>query len=133
MQSMRLENFFTSMRHCLFVLLFSLMRCTDENEIKENINCGYGGETILELKNEPVLIREVDEQFFFWVESGLELNSEYLMDTIYLLKPCNLSSDFQTHGQYVLVSGKVMDNPPYSSHSNYTDFFIEDIKRIYIR
>jgi len=95
--------------------------------------CGYGGETILELKDEPVLIREVDDQFFFWVETGLELNSDYLMDTIFFLKPCNLSSDFRIDSVYATVSGEVMDNPPYSSHSNYTDFFIKDIRKIYIR
>ena len=108
------------------VLLLVILFSCGENE---EADCGSGEETILTLNNKEAAIQESGGQFFLYFEAGIETDSERLMETIHLLLPCNLQEQFKEDGLEVRVSGEVKENPGYSSHTNYTDFFITKIAR----
>ena len=64
-----------------------------------------------------------------YFEEGIRIDSPTLRDTIYMLEPINLPDNFNLHDLKVTVSGDVLENPGYSSHSNYTKFYIIDIQK----
>jgi hypothetical protein len=106
-------------------LLFS---CSSElnPEQDPDFKCGYGGETIMEIEAEPALVKEGENNYFLRFEKGFVTESFNLNDTIYSLLPCNLDDAFQIDNLEVIVSGEIKDNPAYSSHTNYTDFYITE-------
>jgi len=64
-----------------------------------------------------------------YFEEGIRIDSPTLRDTIYMLEPINLPDNFNLHDLKVTVSGDILQNPGYSSHSNYTKFYIIDIQK----
>ncbi len=97
-------------------------------DMKEDFECGYNGDTILDLSKKEASVIEGEFGYFLQFEDPIVTGSMYLMDSIYTLKPCNLDKKYQVDGLDVIVSGQVRDNPAYSSHINYTDFFVTEIK-----
>ncbi len=104
--------------------MVSFIGC-DKNE---DFDCGYNGDTILVLKNKEASIIGIDGRFFLRFEEAIITESMNLMDSIYSLLPCNLDTEYQVNGLDVIVSGHVKENPGYSSHNNYTDFFVKEIR-----
>ena len=81
------------------------------------------------LENRESYVRDTDGIFYLNFNEVILPGVIYLLDTIHFLKPCNLEEKYQIDGLEVIVSGEVLENPPYSSHNNYTDFFITKIKK----
>lgn len=104
-----------------------LFLITSSCQTERIMDCGYNGKPIQQIQNQDALVREIDGQFFLYFEEGLKLAAPNLLDTIYLLLPCNLPISFQTADQKTIVSGEIQENPAYSSHNNYTDFHINKI------
>ncbi len=105
------------------ILVMTLLSCKTKTES----DCGYNGETIQVIKDQNASVRQIDNQFFLYFEEGIKIDSPYLLDTIHLLLPCNLRAQFKLNSQKVRVSGEIKENPGYSSHNNYTDFYINKI------
>lgn len=114
-----------NLKNLYLLLVITLLSC----EEKKDINCGYNGETIMTIKNQNAFIKKVDDRFFLQFKQGLETPSQHLLDTIYSLLPCNLPDQYKIHDQSVEVSGEIKENPGYSSHNNYTDFYINKISK----
>lgn len=98
-------------------------------ENKRDIDCGYNGKTIKVINDQDVTVNNIGDLFFLYFEEGIKIDSPNLLDTIYLLLPCNLPDQFKIDNQNVTVSGEIEDNPDYSSHNNYTDFYINEISK----
>ncbi len=64
-----------------------------------------------------------------YFEEGIIIASPTLLDTIYMLEPINLPDRFNLHDLKVTVSGNILENLEYSSHTNYTQFYIRDIQK----
>lgn len=64
-----------------------------------------------------------------YFEEGIIIDAPTLLDTIYMLEPINLPDRFNLHDLKVTVSGDILENPAYSSHTNYTQFYIRDIQK----
>jgi len=113
----------------VLILTMALLSCDATGDNKSDIKCGYNGETIQVIKYQNASIRDLDGRYFLYFVEGLKIDSAYpyLLDTIYLLLPCNLPGQFKVDNQKVLVSGEIKENPGYSSHNNYTDFYINKI------
>ena len=107
------------------ILTIILLSC----KTKRDIDCGYNGETIQVIKDQNASIRNVENQYYLYFEEGIKTDSPTLLDTIHLLLPCNLPTEFKLNSQKVTVSGEIRENPGYSSHSNYTDFYINKISK----
>jgi len=98
-------------------------------ETKSNTDCGYNGKTIQILNDQNASIKDVEDQFFLYFKEGLKIDSPNLLDTIFFLLPCNLSDQFKVDKQEVKISGEIRENPGYSSHNDYTDFYINKITK----
>ena len=96
-------------------------------ESKQDIDCGYNGATIQVLNDQDAAVRKSDTQYFLYFENGIIIDSPTLLDTIYLLLPCNLPAKYKFDSQQVIISGDIKENPGFSSHNNYTDFYIDKI------
>jgi hypothetical protein len=109
------------------ILTMTLLSC----ETKREIDCGYNGTTIQGIYDQEAFVRDMGYQFFLHFEDGIKINppSSNLLDTIYLLLPCNLPDIFKVDSQKVRISGEIKENPGYSSHDNYTDFYIHKISK----
>ena len=105
------------------ILIITFVKCDNHK-----FDCGYNGKTIDVLHNQEALVKQIGNQFFLRFDSGLVIDSPNLLDTIYILLPCNLPGEFKVNEKSVVVSGEIKDNPSFSSHNNYTDFFIRKIK-----
>lgn len=79
------------------------------------------------IESENAIIRKGGNNFFLSFDNGLITGGIYLNNTIYSLLPCNLNEELQIDSLEVKVSGEVKDNPAFSSHTNYTDFYITEI------
>ncbi len=114
----------------IIMLAVALTGCGDsDNELTEVETCGYGGETIKVLSNSEATVQKEGELFFLYFGQGISTGSANLMETIYLLLPCNLPAKYKEDGARVRVSGEEKDNPAFSSHTNYTDFYILKIAK----
>ncbi len=111
--------------------IFAFFSCNSEIESDQNHDskCGYGGETIMVIEAEQATIKKGEYKCLLQFEKGIVTGDTYLDDTIYLLLPCNLDEDFQIDGLGIIVSGEIKDNPAFSSHTNYTDFYITEITK----
>ena len=105
------------------MLIITVVKCANEK-----IDCGYNGMTIDVIHDQDALVKQIGSQFFLRFDIGLLIDSPNLLDTIYILLPCNLPGEFKVNEKSVIVSGQIKDNPGFSSHNNYTDFFITKIK-----
>jgi len=79
------------------------------------------------LQKENAAIKKIDSTFFLYFEKGIVVDSPNLLDTIYLLLPSNLHRNYEIDSLSVIISGNIFENPGYSSHNNYTSFFITEI------
>ncbi|MCK5066438.1 MAG: hypothetical protein KAR16_03320 [Bacteroidales bacterium] len=118
-------NKHTSIVGGTLVLIASICGCIS----KENPNCGYNGETFMVLEDREALVRDSDGIFYLNFKEVILPGVFNLLDSIHFLKPCNLEEKYRIDDLEVIVSGEVKENPPYSSHNNYTDFFITKIKK----
>ena len=105
------------------ILIITVVKCANYK-----FDCGYNGMTIDVLHNQDALVKQIGSQFFLHFDFGLVIDSPNLFDTIYILLPCNLPGEFKVNEKSVVVSGEIKDNPGFSSHLNYTDFLIRQIK-----
>ena len=114
----------------LVVIAVALIGCGENADDLAGVEtCGYDGETIKVLSNSKATVQKEGELFYLHFEQGISTGSASLMEPIYLLLPCNLPVADKEDGKKVKVSGEVKDNPAFSSHTNYTDFFILKIAR----
>ena len=102
------------------ILTIALLSCNANGDI----DCGYNGETIQVIKDQNASVIQLENRFFLYFEGGIKIDSPQLLDTIHFLLPCNLPTQLKLNSQNVTVSGKILENPGYSSHNNYTDFYI---------
>lgn len=107
------------------MLTMILLSC----ETKRDIDCGYNGKTIKTINDQYASVTDVADQFFLYFEEGIKIDSPNLLDTIFYLLPCNLPEQYKVDNQEVIVSGEIKENPIYSSHNNYTDFYINEISK----
>jgi hypothetical protein len=107
------------------VLIASICGCIS----KDSPICGYGTETFMVLDDREAVVRDSDGIFYLRFEEVILPGVFGLNDSIYSLKPCNLEEKYKVDALEVIVSGEVKENPGYSSHTNYTDFFITKIKK----
>ena len=107
------------------ILTIILVAC----QTKSDLNCGYNGKTIRIINDQNASIKDVEDQFILHFEEGIKIDSPNLLDTIYFLLPCNLPDQFKVDNQEVKISGEIKENPAYSSHNDYTDFYINKITK----
>lgn len=107
-----------------FFILFALVSlsgCKEDGEDRPNTI------KIIESKDAVMKCSSFVKHIYF--EEGIIIDSPTLLDTIYMLEPVNLPERFNLHDLKVTVSGDILENPGYSSHSNYTKFYIRDIQK----
>ena len=116
---MKKKSFLISL---IAILIFLFHYCDDNDQ---------SNSTIKKLENEDALVRVVEETSWWILKfpQGIDVNSENLMDTIYTLNPTNLPDKYKADSLPVIVSGNIKENPPWSSHNNYTDFEITNIEK----
>lgn len=107
----------------LFVIVFinSFVSCKKDSQ--------YDFTTIKKIENREAVMKCSDFVKHIYFEEGIIIDSPTLLDTIYMLEPINLPDEFNLHDLKVIVSGDILENPGYSSHSHYTKFYIRDIQR----
>jgi len=81
------------------------------------------------LRKENAAVKKIDSTFFLYFKDGIKVDSPNLLDTIYLLLPSNLPQNYELDGLSVITSGNILENPGYSSHNNYTSFYITEITK----
>jgi hypothetical protein len=107
----------------LFVLVLVILvtSCKKESQFQAT--------TIKKIENRDAVMKCSDFVKHIYFEEGIIIDSPTLLNTIYMLEPVNLPEQFNLHDLKVTVSGDILENPGYSSHSNYTKFYIRDIKK----
>lgn len=112
------------------LLIFSVaFSCESELEPDQDYKCGYGGETIMVIQEMKASVTKGECNCMLRFEEGIVTGAIYLNETIHSLLPCNLDEEFQKDGLEIIVSGEIKDNPAFSSHTNYTDFYITEIAK----
>jgi hypothetical protein len=113
-----------TIRNLAFILALTLLSC-ETNNYKSDAN----GKTIKVINDQSASIIDLDDTYFLYFEKGIVIDSPNLLDTIHLLLPFNLPNHFKVNNQNVTVSGEIKENPGYSSHNNYTTFYIDKISK----
>lgn len=126
-----MKKYFSGWDFCIFLLLILNIDCRQKKDSVKNHICRYNGETIRLLNEEPAQTKELEGELFLWFGNGIRAISDNLMDTLFLLKPCNLAQDFKIDRLFVIISGEIKDNPPLSSHTNYTDLYLTEIRKVH--
>jgi hypothetical protein len=111
-------------RNLAFILALTLFSC-ESNSYNSDAN----GKTIKVINNQGASIKDLDGTYFLYFGKGIVMDSPNLLDTIHLLLPFNLPDQFKVNNQIVTVSGEIKENPGYSSHNNYTTFYIDKISK----
>lgn len=107
-----------------FILVLLLFSC-ETNSYNDNAN----GKTIKVINDQGASIKDLEGTYFLYFGKGIEMDSPYLLDTIHLLLPLNLPHQYKVDNQNVIVSGEIKENPGFSSHNNYTTFYINKISK----
>jgi hypothetical protein len=103
------------------ILIIFLSACKADSQ--------YDLATIEKIENRDAVMKCSDFVKHIYFEEGIIIDSPTLLDTIYMLEPVNLPEPFNLHDLKVTVSGEILENPGYSSHSHYTQFYISDIQK----
>jgi hypothetical protein len=105
----------------VFVLVILVASCKEDSQ--------FQAITIKKIENRDAVMKCSDFVKHIYFEEGIIIDSPTLLDTIYMLEPVYLPEQFNLHDLKVTVSGEILENPGYSSHSHYTKFHIRDIKK----
>ena len=110
-----------TLRIFAFVVLFFFIACTKNSQ--------NDFATIKKIEDRDAVMKCSDFVKHIYFEEGIIIDSPNLLDTIYMLEPVNLPEQFNLHDLKVTVSGDILENPGYSSHTHYTKFFISNIQK----
>lgn len=105
----------------ILLLLLSISSCKEDTDDSPK--------TIKKIESQNAVMKCSSFVKHIYFEEGIIIDSPNLQDTIYMLEPVNLPERFNLHDLKVTVSGDILENPGYSSHSNYTKFYIRDIQK----
>lgn len=105
----------------IFVAIFFVTACKTESQFELA--------TIEKIENRDAVMKCSNFVKHIYFEEGIIIDSPHLLDTIYMLEPINLPEQFNLHDLKVKVSGEILENPGYSSHLHYTQFYISEIQK----